>query len=113
MKWKIYYGDGNTYDSQSGFVDKAPARDVQVIILEDKDVGWITQAKTDYYIWNKNRWWGVDHFGLYDYLIEPGYKRVLFGRTLSQDEFQAIFKRASDDMQFERKTAFANRERRP
>ena len=110
MKWKIYYGDGSTY---GGPVEDAPARNVQVIIVEDKDAGWITQAGTDYYIWNRGRWWGVDLFGMYDYLIEDGWKRVLFGRTLAKDEYQAIFKRASDDMQFERKTAFANRERRP
>ena len=113
MRWKIYYGDGSTYNNQDGYEARAPARDVQVIVLEDKDHGWITQAGTDYYIWNHSRWWGVDLFGMYDYLIEDGWKRVLFGRTLAKDEYQAIFKRASDDMQFERKTAFANKEHRP
>ncbi|MHC4752905.1 MAG: hypothetical protein ACYTFW_23920 [Planctomycetota bacterium] len=56
---------------------------------------------------------GGAKFGMYDYLIEPGFKRVLFGRTVTSDQFNEIFKRASNDPDFPEKTAFANKERKP
>lgn len=118
MGWKIYYGDGTTYSSNQGGPDEAPARNVQVIVLSDKYHGWYTQAKSDYYVWDERgegemRWWGVDIFGLYDYMIEPGWKRVLYGRTLTSDRFQEIFKMAMQDEEFPKKTAFDPAERRP
>ena len=117
MNWRIYYSDGSTFSDQDGTPWIAPARDVQVIVMESKEHGWQTQALTDYYVWdvrsNEARWWGVDLFGLYDYLIEPGHKRVLFGRTIGKQEFNEIFKRASEDVDFASKTSFANQEHKP
>jgi len=117
VNWKIYYGDDSTFSDQDGSPWCAPARNVQVIVMSDKDHGWRTQAGDDYYVWDcrdgETRWWGLkDRFGLYDYLIEPGYKRVLFGRTITSDRFSVIFKRASNDPDFPKKTAFANKERK-
>ena len=118
MNWKIYYGDGSTFSSQDGSPWIVPARDVQVIVMIDKDHGWRTQAGSDYYVWDgrdgETRWWGLkDDFALYDYLIDPGYKRVLFGRTITSDQFSKIFKQATEDPDFPQKTAFANKERKP
>lgn len=117
MNWKIYYSDGSTFSDQDGTPWIAPARDVQVIVIDDRDHGWMTQAGDDYYVWDDRgdgaRWWGVDNFGMYDYLIDPGYKRVLTGRRIPRDQFNEIFKRASNDPDFPTKTAFANQERQP
>ena len=117
MKWKIYYGDRSTFSDQDGSPWVAPARDVQVIVISDPNHGWRTQAGFDYYVWDcragETRWWGVDQFGFYDYLIEPGVKRVLFGRTTTSKGFSEIFKLASNDPDFPDKTAFANKERKP
>ena len=117
MNWKIYYGDGTTFSDQDGTPFIAPARDVQVIVMNDKNHAWRTQAGNDYYVWDDRgdgaRWWGVDQFGMYDYLIDPGYKRVLFGRTVTSNQFDNIFRLASNDPDFPKKTAFANRERKP
>jgi hypothetical protein len=117
MRWKIFYGDGSTYDSEQGGPELAPARDVQVIINEDSEYLWATQTSSDYYVWDNRtgelRWWGVDKFGLYDYLIEPGWKIVLFGRTISNEEYAAIFQRAKNDPEWGKKASFRRRERRP
>jgi len=117
MKWKIYYGDDSTFSDQDGTPWIAPARDVQVIVMTSKDHGWRTQAGSDYYVWddrgNGARWWGVDQFGMYDYLLDPGYKRVLFGRTVTSDRFSEIYSRASVDPDFPKKTSNANKERKP
>ena len=114
MKYRIYYSDGSTYSDQDGAPEDAPARDVQVIVMEDKYHGWFTQALHDYYVWDDRgqglRWWGVDLFGLYDYMIEPGYKRVLFGRTIERREFDEIMKLAHNDDYFPDKTSYANKE---
>ena len=118
LMWKIYYGDGNTFSSQDSTAWMILKRNnVQVIVQEDDNHGWFTQAQTDYYVWDNRggggwRWWGVDIFGLYDYLLEPGEKCVLFGRTIEKDEFSEIFKRASEDTDFPKKTSFANKERK-
>lgn len=94
MDWTIYYGDGTTYE---GPVELAPARDVQVIAQVDRALGWIAASGTDYYVWRDGRWFGVDKFGLFDYLIAPGWKRVLFGRMLTAEEYNAVWARVTAD----------------
>ena len=110
MTWKAYYSDGSTY---TGAVEDAPARDVQVIVQSSREHGWQAVSGDDYYIWRETRWIGVDLFGLYDYLIEPGWKRVLFGRTISNNEFDAIWQQAMSDPDMPEKTAFGRGERKP
>ena len=87
----VYYGDGTKYSG-----DSPPARDVQVIVQEHPKVGWHTQAGYDYYIWRDGRYVGVDLFGLYDILLDSGL--VLFGRTITATEFNAIMKQAIEDL---------------
>jgi len=109
MSWKVYYSD-RTY---TGDVAQVPARDVQVVVQSDPDHGWQALSGSDYYIWRADRWFGVDRFGLFDYLIEPGWKRVLFGRTLTREAFNAVWQRAMADPEMPPKTGFHKRERRP
>ena len=109
MNYRIYYGDGTAYD---GPVEEAPARNVQLIVQSSQEHGW--QALSgDFYVWRPGHWFAVDHFGLYDYLLEPGWKRVLFGRTLTSEEYNAIWHQAMNDPEMPPKTAFEKRERRP
>jgi hypothetical protein len=120
MEWEIYYGDGSTYrytpelDSnipEVDFVERAPTRDVQVIVQDDPDVGWVMLTTHDYYAWRKDRWFGVDKFGLWDYLASDGWKKVLFGRTLTNAEYQAIYERAKKA--WREKKGFKPGERKP
>jgi len=118
VKWKIYYGNGSTFSDQDGTPWGAPGLDVQVIVMADKNHGWRTQAGDDYYVWDnrgeETRWWGVDIFGLFEYLFtQPGHKCALAGKRITSKEFDAIFKRASEDTDFPHKTAFAHQERKP
>lgn len=117
MHWQAYYGDNSTFGSHDGSPWVAPARNVQVIIQEDPDHGWYTQSGGDYYVWDDRgdgpRWWGVDIFGLFDYLIDPGHKRVLFGRTVTGQRFGEIFAKAQADPEWGKKAAFRRGERRP
>ncbi|MHA2266120.1 MAG: hypothetical protein ACXAEN_27310 [Candidatus Thorarchaeota archaeon] len=116
--WKIYYSDGSTFSDQDGTPWRAPGLDVQVIVLEDEQNGWMIQAHDDYYIWDDRgdgaRWWGVDRAALDEYLFYyPGHKCALMGRRISSKEFDKIYERASNDPDFPKKTAFAYGEPQP
>ena len=108
MKWRIFYSD-STYE---GDIENTPTRDVQVILQEDTRVGWAMVHQKDYYIWEYDQWLGTDEFGLWDYLARDGMKKVLFGRTLTHEEFQVVYYRAKDERDFGRKQGFLRRERR-
>lgn len=115
LKWRIYYGDGTTFSSEDGGPELAPARNVQLIVQGDSEHGWYMQHGTPYYIWRpeQDRWVGVNEDGKFDYLIDPGWKRVLYGRTLTTPEFLALYQLADRDPGFPHKTAFRRGERNP
>lgn len=116
MRWKIFYGDGSTY---SGPPENAPGVNLQVVVLEDKDHGRRLISggnfglRDDYYWWDAalESWWCGDIFGLIDYLQQPGWKKVVFGRSIGNDAFAAIYKRAKEDPDFPPKTGWAQHEK--
>lgn len=104
----IYYSDG-TYE---GAPEGAMARDVQAIVQHHPKTGWQIEYTKDYYVWQGERvgWSGVDIFGLWDYLDQPGWKKVLFGRLINNEEYNEIITRAHADRK-ERKAGRTPRER--
>jgi hypothetical protein len=100
MRWRIYYGDGSTYDGEGiptfpstngdGASSPPSARDVQVIMQDHDYVGKELATGADYYIFDDKmqKWRGVDLFGLFDFLLDSGI--ILFGRTISNEEYQKI-----------------------
>lgn len=112
MAWRIYYGDGSTFDALIGAWEDAPSRDVQAIVCENQEVGWYVVSNGDYYVpIGDGEFRAMDIFGLFDWLLEQG--EVKFGRTISNEEFREIFKRASEDANFGRKAGYLNYERQP
>lgn len=107
--WAIYYSDGSIWEGEDP--EYAPARDVQIIVQPCSNSGWAMQHTQDYYVWRDdlNEWRGTDIFGLWDYLMRGGWKKVLFGRTISVDEFNEIFNRAKADRD-KRKSSFSRSE---
>jgi len=104
-EYRIYYSGGGTCSSATP-TELTPALDVQAIVQEDERVGWAMTHSRDYYVWLGDRWLGVDLFGLWDYLTQPGWKRALCGRTLTSAEFQAIYARAKVDRTFADKNGY-------
>jgi len=92
-KWRIYYGDGSVF---GGDPYAAPTRNVQIVVVADPEHGWTLLNQHDYYWYMPvlDTWRSGDLFGLFDYLLTDGPKRVLFGRTLTRAEFQAVYMRA-------------------
>jgi hypothetical protein len=112
LMWRIYYGDGSTYDNLSGPVQKAPARGVQAIAMRDERVGRLVWHSKDFYWYDGETWVGGDVFGLWDYLVRPGWKKVVFGRTLARPDFDALLAKAMDDPDFPPKDGWRQVERR-
>lgn len=108
MKWRIYYGDGSTYDGDPFL---APPDNVQCVVIADPDHGRILRAMKDFYWWIGDEWYGGDLFGLFDYLRQPGPKKVIFARSLSDRQYQATIKAALADPDFLPKSAMAPGER--
>lgn len=114
VEWKIFYSDGS-YTNEDGPPELAPKRGVQAIAVRDDLIGRRIERSEDHYIWTPENggWRGVDEFGLFDYLIEPGFKVVLFGRTLSNDDYRATWDRVANDSDLPPRSAVGTDERRP
>lgn len=107
MRWKVFYADGSTYDSEEG--GRPEARGVQAIVQDHPRVNKEIVTGADYYIRDpEGRWIGVDLFGLYDWLVDVGL--VLFGRMVTTEEYRELFKRAKLEQE---KSGWTPFERKP
>jgi hypothetical protein len=103
--WRIYYGDGTTFDNTQGEPEDAPPVDVQVIIQPNKDSGRQTIHQWDWYYWRNGLWYGSDIWGLLDQLLWNNVTAVKQGRTLSNEDHEKIMKKAMADPDFAPQTA--------
>lgn len=111
VPWRVYYGDGTTWD---GDPFDAPGLNVQAVVQADAEVGRHVVTGFDFYWWeaSHDRWWGGDLFGLWDYLSREGPRKVIFARTMMNAEYRAVFDRAVADPDFAPKSAVLRDERR-
>lgn len=95
MTWKIYYGDGSTFSNENGDPFHAPSHNVQAVNNNGK-----TRHGKDAYYWHRDLGWkGCDIPGLWDYLLMyVGPKAVLLGRTIRDEDFWEIVKRAKVEL---------------
>lgn len=99
--FRIYYADGSTYDGDP-FV--APPDGVICIVKLDQDNGRFLVAQRDYY-WFDGEWFGGDLFGLFDHLRQPGPRKVVFGRFVTNRVYQKVIGKALADPDFPPKSA--------
>lgn len=116
MRWKIFYDNGSTFTDVDGKPFDAPKRGVIAITVQDGEHGRALCRDNDFYIWNvydgNELWQGVDWFGLWDYLVDPGVKIVLFGRTIGNKEYRNLINKVVNDPYLPNKTGWAQGERR-
>lgn len=114
FRWRIYYGDGTAYDSRDGEAWDAPAVNVQAVVVSDPEHGWYCCRADDFYWYleDEDRWYSGERFGLFDYLTQPGRRKVLFGRSIPDREYRAILDRAMNDPDLPQKTGWQADERR-
>lgn len=111
--WRIYYGDGSSLDDSDGQPVGEYARGILAIVQGHNEIGWYILSGSDYYVLRGDRWWGVDIFGLFDWLMDSGL--VVFGRTVTNEEFSRVLAAAKADQALGEKTGYLGRgqERRP
>lgn len=111
LTWRIYYGDGTTFSNEDGSPFNAPTRNVQGIVHHDVNVGKKIVAKKDVYWWNdvEGCWYGCadrNLIGFWDYLGEAGTaKYILIGRSISDEQYDAVIKQMINDPDFPVKSA--------
>lgn len=111
LQWRLYYEDGTTYDNLQGDEFNAPAVGLICIVNKDEQHGTNLVALNDYYWFRNNMWFGGDKFGLYDYLCQMGQKKVVFGRTVSNERYHEVIKQATNDPDFPPKSARSPQEK--
>lgn len=98
MKWRVYYSDGGTVDSDQVEVENTPGDRVQAILWwNEQKRAWLTIQKYDRYVWKFDRWFGCEASDVGPYLLRPGWKKVLYGEYLPDSMFDAIMRRVQAD----------------
>ena len=93
--FRVYYDDGSTYE---GDPYQAPRLGVIAIVQHTEHEGRTVYAREDYYWWDDDDTWrGGDLFGMWDYLLRPGPRCVLFGRLVHNATYRDISERAFHD----------------
>ena len=102
-EFRIYYNGGSTY---TGSPELAPARGVIAIVQPAPSVNYEIVTASDFYVWRDGRWWGADKFGMMDYIIRPGWKRILIGYMITREEYDKLMTRILADRDFGNKTGW-------
>lgn len=101
MRWRIYYGDGSTYEGEtSEDAYNAPVLNVQIVMHEaDNEFGFTLRHGCNFFCWEGSRWSGKgDVFGLQDYYgYHEGPQKVIIGREIYDDTYQEICRKAVKD----------------
>lgn len=107
LQWRIYYSGLVSYSSVDGSPYDAPRLGVQCIVGADSQTGRYIVADKDAYWWEPRleRWLGGDRRGEWDYLCRLGPRVVLYGRAVSETEYNACIAAALIDSDFPPKTA--------
>jgi hypothetical protein len=110
--WRIWYDNGSSFSDEDGPPELAPGRGVICIVQDAERTGRVKLSGADYYIWKEGQWFRADLFGLWDYLVEPGHKKVVFGRTVARHLYNQILRQAEADDRFPRRSAWEKWEHR-
>ena len=102
INWRIYYGDGSTFDNEDGGPEQAPCGRVIAIAFYDDDNRRRVCHQADYYTWDGVRWYSASDSGFWQYMGEPGFKVVKFGREIGDVQYRNVMTQALGDLQLER-----------
>ena len=100
--WKIYYGDGSTFSNADGPPESAPCTRVICVAFFDDDNRRRICHQADYYCWDGKRWYSADASGFWQYMQEPGFKVVKFGREIGDLQYRSVMSTAMNDLPLSR-----------
>ena len=99
MRWKVYYIDGATFSNIDGEPQDAPGGGVLAVAQEDDIVGAVVHQQNDFYCFDEQfgGWYGLDVFGLTQYLMRPGFKVVKLGEVMTTETYKTLIKSLRED----------------
>lgn len=114
MKWRLYYANGATYSDCDGPVELAPYAGVLVVAFEDLSSGPYNTGRRyrsnfDYYGYHPTFWSGFNNLDAY--LAQPGWRKVVQGLWVPDDDWHALNARLDADDYLPQRTAGAPLER--
>jgi hypothetical protein len=113
LLWRIYYDGGYTYSNLDGPVEDAPGYGVLVIQYVDQATGVGRMRGFDFYVWDGEEWFGHDLWGLLERLFnrkQTPMVAAFAGRSVSEIDFQTVWKVARHDKEFPEKSGKNRRE---
>ena len=101
VAWRVYYGDGSTFDSSMGEPDDAPAWGGVRVLQHGVDGGGAAVDGCDFYVYESGRWIGADLAGIFDKLANRiPFSGFIAGRWVHDLTYREVFKRSSQDDDF-------------
>lgn len=99
-KWIIYYGDDTKFTWEDGTPFDAPRTNIQVIAVEEGELGWQLTSDSDYYYYDEDLdvWFHADQFAIFDILIRCKHPLIFFGRYIPTDDFKKILLKCIDEL---------------
>jgi len=93
MQFKIFYGDGTTYEGDPFL---APASGVIAVVMEDSE-GYSVRANRDFYCWRPDvGFFCCDVGGMWDYILtHEGPKAILVGRYIRNESYYEVMSAAT------------------
>jgi len=108
--FKVYYSSGSTHMGNDPYITPVP--EVVAIVQIDNLHGRRVVAGDDFYVWKDTSWYGTDLIGMFQYLMNDGPRRVLYGVMVHEEQWQSIMRLANNDSDFPKRTAYGRGERR-
>lgn len=99
-KWKIFYTDGDTFDSSQGGPEESFCeKPVAVIVQEDGRCGRRILKFMDWYRWSSEheRWFDCEQFDVLQALCKQKSVIARRGEYMAEEAFQKILIAAHDD----------------
>ncbi len=111
-KWLIYYTDGTKFSSDDGTPWDAPRRSIQAIASSSPEVGFFWIYGKDYYYYEEEHggWQVGDQFALFDHLVRSKYPCPGFGRMLSDERWNQLWREIKEDFEGIEKDGWIRRE---
>lgn len=107
MRWRIFYIDGGTFCHLHGDPQDAPGGGVMAVAQEDDVVGVAIHQQSDFYCFDEQfgGWYGLDVFGLTQYLMRPGFKVVKLGESTTTQAYKDLLQSIKKDPNLPAKSA--------
>lgn len=94
--WAVYYDTGSEFDVITNLdmePGDLPGGNVLAVVQVDDLTDYTILTGADilgqgFYWWDQGQWFIGDVWGLTQYVLEPGWQKILLGRTMPQGKWE-------------------------